>query len=102
MANERTLLSYLRTALGFIAVGIPAVWWFEGAIIQELGVVSLLTGVVFIGIGIRRFRTLRRRSIDNLISGQGYADRLGRLVQLNDAEAHFIRLSIGGSPLTGE
>jgi len=59
MANERTLLAYLRTALGFIAVGIPAVWWFEGAIIQALGVVSLLTGVVFIGIGIRRFRTLK-------------------------------------------
>ena len=59
MANERTLLSYLRTALGFIAVGIPAVWWFEGAFIQALGVVSLLTGVVFIGIGIRRFRILK-------------------------------------------
>ena len=59
MANERTLLAYLRTALGFIAVGIPAAWWFEGAVIQTLGVVSVLTGVVFIALGVRRFLTLK-------------------------------------------
>jgi putative membrane protein len=59
MANERTLLSYLRTALGFIAIGVPAVWWFDESVIQALGVVSLVTGIVFIGIGIRRFLTLK-------------------------------------------
>ena len=59
MANERTLLSYIRTALGFIAVGIPAVWWFEGPVIQTLGVVSLLAGVTFIGIGVHRFLTAK-------------------------------------------
>lgn len=59
MANERTLLAYLRTALGFIVVGIPAVWWFEGPFIQMLGVVSLLMGVVFIALGVRRFLTLK-------------------------------------------
>ena len=59
MANERTLLSYLRTALGFIAVGIPAVWWFEGYAIRALGVGSLVTGIVFIGIGVRRFLTYK-------------------------------------------
>jgi len=58
LANERTLLSYLRTALGFIAVGIPAVWWLEGVVIQTLGVASLLTGILFIGLGIHRFRAV--------------------------------------------
>ena len=58
LANERTLLSYLRTALGFIAVGIPAVWWLEGSIIQASGVLSLFMGAVFIAIGIRRFHTV--------------------------------------------
>jgi putative membrane protein len=60
LANERTLLSYVRTALGFIAVGIPAVWWLEGPVIQTLGMVSLATGAVFIGIGLRRFFTARK------------------------------------------
>ncbi|MGQ0695412.1 MAG: DUF202 domain-containing protein [Nitrospiraceae bacterium] len=59
LANERTLLSYIRTALGFFIVGLPAVWWIEEPGIQALGVVSLITGVVFLGIGIRRFFTIK-------------------------------------------
>ena len=41
LANERTLLSYIRTAVGFFIVGIPAVWWLEMPGIQPLGVVGL-------------------------------------------------------------
>jgi putative membrane protein len=59
LANERTLLSYIRTALGFFIVGIPAVWWLELPGIQSLGVVSLVTGIVVLGIGIRRFITIK-------------------------------------------
>jgi len=59
LANERTLLSYVRTALGFFAVGIPAVWWLEGVVIQTLGVVSLAMGAVFLGVGVRRFLTIK-------------------------------------------
>lgn len=59
LANERTLLSYIRTALGFFAVGIPAVWWLEGALIQTLGVVSLMAGVAFLVVGVRRFLTIK-------------------------------------------
>jgi putative membrane protein len=59
MANERTLLSYVRTALGLLAIGIPAVWWFDESVIQALGVVSLIMGMAFLGIGIRRFLTLK-------------------------------------------
>ena len=55
LANERTLLSYIRTALGFFIVGIPAVWWLELPGIQALGVVSLVMGVVFLWVGLRRF-----------------------------------------------
>ena len=40
LTNERTLLSSIRTALGFFIVGIPAVWWLEQPGIQILGVVS--------------------------------------------------------------
>jgi len=59
LANERTLLSYIRTALGFFAVGIPAVWWLEGIGFQALGVVSLVTGLLFLGVGVWRFVTIK-------------------------------------------
>jgi putative membrane protein len=59
LANERTFLAYVRTALGFVIVGIPAVWWLEQTGMQALGVVSLVAGVVILGIGIRRFVTIK-------------------------------------------
>lgn len=59
LANERTLLSYVRTALGFFAVGIPAVWWLEGLVIQSVGAMSLVLGVVFLVVGVRRFLAVK-------------------------------------------
>lgn len=59
LANERTLLAYVRTALGFIVVGVPAVWWFEKPGVQALGVVSLAIGTLFLGVGVRRFFSVR-------------------------------------------
>lgn len=55
LANERTLPAYVRTALGFMAVGGPAVWWLEGIIVHAVGVVSLDIGAAVLGIGLRRF-----------------------------------------------
>ena len=55
LANERTLLSYIRTAMGFFIVGVPAVWWLELPGVQALGVVSLVVGVAFLGVGVWRF-----------------------------------------------
>ena len=59
LANERTLLSYIRTALGFVIVGVPALWWMELPGIQFLGVVSLVTGAGFLGVGVWRFFTVK-------------------------------------------
>jgi putative membrane protein len=59
LANERTLLSYTRTALGCIAVGVPAIWLFEDQVVQALGVVSLVVGVVLMGTGLYRFFSIR-------------------------------------------
>ena len=59
LANERTLLSYIRTAMGFFIVGIPAVWWLELPGVQALGVVSLVVGVAFLGVGVWRFFTIK-------------------------------------------
>ena len=59
LANERTLLSYIRTAMGFFIVGVPAVWWLELPGVQALGVVSLVVGVAFLGVGVWRFFTIK-------------------------------------------
>jgi putative membrane protein len=59
LANERTLLAYIRTALGFVIVGIPAVWWLEQPGLQALGLLSLVTGVAILGIGVWRFVTIK-------------------------------------------
>ena len=59
LANERTLLSYIRTAMGFFIVGIPAVWWLELPGVQALGVLSLVAGVGFLGVGVWRFFTIK-------------------------------------------
>ena len=60
LANERTLLSYIRTAMGFFIVGVPAVWWLELPGVQALGVVSLVVGVAFLGVGVWRWYHGRR------------------------------------------
>ena len=59
LANERTLLSYIRTAMGFFIVGVQAVWWLELPGVQALGVVSLVVGVAFLGVGVWRFFTIK-------------------------------------------
>ena len=41
LANERTLLAYIRTSLGFVFVGVPAIWWLERLYVPRLRVVSL-------------------------------------------------------------
>ena len=60
LANERTLLAYVRTALGFVIVGVPAVWWVDYPYIQALGGLSLGVGAGCLGLGMRRFMTVKR------------------------------------------
>ena len=55
LANERTLLSYIRTALGFCR-------WNSGCVVAGGARIShagcaLVTGVLFLGIGVWRFVT---------------------------------------------
>jgi len=59
MANERTLLAYIRTALGFSIVGIPAISWSEQPGMQALGLLALVAGLVCLAIGLWRFRVIK-------------------------------------------
>jgi hypothetical protein len=45
--------------MGFFIVGVPAVWWLELPGVQALGVVSLVVGVTFLGVGVWRFFTIK-------------------------------------------
>jgi hypothetical protein len=44
---------------GVFIVDIPSVWWIEMPGIQLLGVVSLVIGLAFLGVGVRRFFSIK-------------------------------------------
>jgi putative membrane protein len=67
MANERTLLAYIRTALGLFIVGVPGVWWLDQPYVQVLGGVSLAAGVVCLGVGTRRFLAAKSRIVSSQV-----------------------------------
>ena len=65
LANERTLLSYIRSSLYLILGGISFLQ-FEGCSnIKYLGILSLVLSVIFLFIGIYRFMLLKK-SLKNL------------------------------------
>ena len=68
LANERTLLAYIRTSLGFVFVGVPAIWWLE-----RLRVVSLRAEMLCLALGIRRFMAVivRDRNPDHQLWDMG-------------------------------
>jgi len=61
LANERTLLAYLRTALGLIALGAAALKVFHEPLMQILGAASVAAGILVVCIGAWRYRVLCRR-----------------------------------------
>ena len=60
MANERTLLAYVRTALTLAAGGVGLVNIFTMAAIVALGWVLIPAGAVTLLVGVARFRRARR------------------------------------------
>ena len=62
LANERTVLAYLRTALGFGAAGVT-LWRFSPHDPTDRGVafVSVLLGAVLLVVGVWRFVAAHRR-----------------------------------------
>lgn len=61
LANERTLLSYIRSAL-YLLIGGIALLQLEGyGDLQWVGKSSLVLCVIFILIGLYRYHTLRRQ-----------------------------------------
>jgi putative membrane protein len=61
LSNERTFLSYVRTALALGAAGLGLVFLIDGLLTDVLGWVLLAVGVAVLGFGVWRFVRLRGR-----------------------------------------
>lgn len=60
MANERTLLSFLRTSIGLLAGGIGIVGFVERPLIVALGWFAIFISIPFLVWGIRKYRKIKR------------------------------------------
>ncbi len=61
MANQRTFLSYLRTALTFFVAGISFVKFFEVLIVEIIGWAFIPIGIATFFVGLARYNKLRVR-----------------------------------------
>lgn len=62
LANETTLLAYLRTAMALLAAGATLFRLYsDDAFFQVLGIVMLVLGILIAGIGIHRFFAMSKR-----------------------------------------
>lgn len=59
LSNERTLLSYGRTALALAALGVTAIKFFDEWWLHALGGAGILLGVVIMGRGWKRYRHMQ-------------------------------------------
>lgn len=77
MANERTLLSYLRTALYMVLGGIAFLQMRDFESIRWLGYVTIGLSAVFMVTGIARFYVLRRGMKNYYEDSAKYPDQKG-------------------------
>ncbi len=61
LANERTLLSYIRSALYLLIGGIALLQLKDFGDLRWAGILSLVLCVLFVMIGLYRYHTLRRQ-----------------------------------------
>ena len=61
LANERTLLSYIRSALYLLIGGIALLQLEDYGDLRWAGILSLVLCVLFVLIGLYRYHTLRRQ-----------------------------------------
>lgn len=59
MANERTLLAWIRTAISIIVAGVGFIKIFDEGTLQLLGVVLIFIGMITFSFGIKRYYTAK-------------------------------------------
>ena len=60
LANERTLLAYIRTTLALLAAGASFLQFFTLPWLEVAGYLLIVSGLVLVSIGFRRFLSFRR------------------------------------------
>jgi putative membrane protein len=60
LANERTLLAYLRTALALMAAGVALSEFADQPVVRTLGDALTVTGIVVSGASYYRWRAIQR------------------------------------------
>lgn len=61
LANESTFMSYIRTALTFLVVGISFIKFIELQIIEVLGWIFIPLGLYMFIIGLRRYMRIKNQ-----------------------------------------
>jgi putative membrane protein len=61
LANERTFLAYVRTALTLFVAGVSFIRFFEIDLVVKLGAIFVVIGVVVSFIGAIRYFAIRNR-----------------------------------------
>ena len=64
LANERTLLAYVRTFMGFVGLGVALIALFATQAGMILGAVSIATGSVVMIIGLISYTRTRSALVD--------------------------------------
>jgi len=72
LANERTLLAYVRTALALAAGGVGLVQIFTSPMVVALGWALIPASVLVLVVGVVRFQRARRalRDVERAAGGQ--------------------------------
>ncbi len=60
LANERTFLAYIRTTLALFAAGASFVQFFKVQWLEVVGYLLIVSSLVLLAVGIRRFLVSRR------------------------------------------
>ncbi len=60
LSNERNLLAYIRTALGFFVAGVTLVHFFVNPFIAVVGWIFIPTGILIFLIGWKRYKTNKK------------------------------------------
>lgn len=60
LANERTFLAYVRTALALFATGGFAIRFFDSVLLEAVGWIFIVLGVITVVIGHLRYRKVKR------------------------------------------
>jgi putative membrane protein len=74
VANERTLLGYIRTTLALLAGGASLLHFFEGSLTTVSGIALLASSVPVFVLGVRHYIVRRRTLVPLMLGGaQGKA-----------------------------